>query len=548
MTTPATVRPVANTTAGEPTLGNAPTPCAPAVLPPSLYEIEPTLHCRLLRYINSAVGLAPADRLVLGGVFQHLPVLEGTSTTDLLSKVQLLDATNLKLLANLFTAGLLDARSWGGSRTTSTRSRTGTPTDTGPLNGLTTSAEYNELFRHLCISSPFPPPQAPIERESTAKERVKRNTKLSRLCLERQHDQCPLTADTDIALETAHLIPFSIAAPRRADTAFWLMLAICLGPVLRDHLHFIIHGKNSGTTVNGLAMQSVLHKYFDRGAIALEPDLLYTASAYDASTTTYFDVVFRWRDVLQGLRLRVTMLPLDPAEQVSVGPHGAWAHRTLPDERRIEDGNRFRLCTDNPGRLPLPHPFLLSLHARLWGMIQSAGLAETIDRKRKRLDRACERAGDDNDDGDDDDDDASDAGRKRIYRTKGRSGTRTAKTKTPATGSTEPSTTQPRGAAQNATVETAASSSVNEPKPVPATQMTFLEREYLAFRLGNPSLKSYCDSDSDAYSKYDSDSDSDAETTSSDNATDNESGGEQPESTRPKTFLEHEWERFVGKR
>lgn len=48
-----------------------------------------------------------------------------------------------------------------------------------------------------------------------------------------------------MALETAQLVPFSIAAPRRADTAFWLMLAICLGPVLRDYLHSIIHDKNN---------------------------------------------------------------------------------------------------------------------------------------------------------------------------------------------------------------------------------------------------------------------------------------------------------------
>lgn len=210
-------------------------------------------------------------------------------------------------------------------------------------------------------------------------------------------------------------------------------------------------------------MQSVLHKYFDRGAIALEPDLLHTASAYDASTTTFFDVVFRWRDVLQGLRLGMTMLPLDPAEQVSAAPNRVWAHRTLPDKRRIEDGQKFRLRTDDPGRLPLPHPFLLSLHARLWAMIQSAGLAETIDRKRKRLDMACERTGNDNDgkgDGDHHDDAASDSRRKRVHRTKGRSGTGTVeKAKTPASGSigisTSSSTSQARGAARNEIVGTA---------------------------------------------------------------------------------------------
>lgn len=526
-------------------------PYAPAVLPPSLYVKDPTVYCRLLQAFNRAVGLAPADRLVLGGVFQHLPVIDDTATTELLDRVHLLDATNLKLLANLFTAGLLDARSWGGSRTASTRSRTGTPGDGTLSDALTTNAEYSELFRLLDISSPFPPPQPPTERDPTTKERVKRTAKLSRLCLERQHDECPLTADTDIALETAHLIPFSIASPRRADTAFWLMLVICLGPALRDHLHSIVHGKNAATTVNALAMQSVLHKYFDRGAIALEPDLPDSPRAYDSRTTTCFDVVFRWRDVLQGLRLRVTMLPLDPAAQVSVASNGTWTHFTLPDGRRIEDGDKFRLCTDDPGRLPLPHPFLLSLHARLWSMIQSAGLAETIDRKRKRLNRASERVDNGDYDEDEDEDDASREGRKRVHRPKTRSGTRTAKQpKPPAAGSTAP---QPGGSAPNGL---AASAPVEQ--PVPAQEMTFLEREYVAFRLGNAELvegsdtdtDTDTDADADTYTEYDSDSDSDsdAETTSSDNASRSGSDGEEPESARAKTFLEREWERFGGHR
>lgn len=542
-----------------------PIPYAPPVLPPPLYEIDPTLHCRLLRYINCAVGLAPADRLVLGGVFQHLPVLDTHATTELLNRVQLLDATNLKLLANLFTAGLLDARSWGGSRTASTRSRTGTPADSAPSNVLTTSAEYNELFCHLSITSPFPPPQSPTERQSTASHRVKRSAKLSGLCLERQHDECPLTAEADIALETAHLVPFSIAAPRRADTAFWLMLAICLGPVLRDHLHSIIHGHKACTTVNGLAMQSVLHKYFDRGAMALEPDLLHTSTSFDSTTTTSFDVMFRWRDLIQGLRLRVTMLPLDPAEQITTAQNGSWAHVTLPGERRIEDGHKFRLCTDDPKRLPLPHPFLLSLHARLWSMIQSAGLAETVDRKRKRLDKACEPPDDDDDD-DDSEDDSRDGARKRVNRMKRRlakqisiSGKKNDNGKDqgvrPA-GST--STTQTRDAARDPLCPTSVE------KQVP--QMMFLEREYLAFRLGNPDLpidSDFSDTDADtdtdsicsSYAEYASDSEEESTFGDLVSTENTDSGCEEASANQPhqhvlqpsKQFLEREWENFIGR-
>lgn len=106
MATPAprAVSPVASLS---PSIITRPATPAPPVLPPSFCEADPTLHCRLLQYINNTVGLAPADRLVLGGVFQNLPVLDLPATSELLNRVQLLAATNLKLLANLFTAGLL---------------------------------------------------------------------------------------------------------------------------------------------------------------------------------------------------------------------------------------------------------------------------------------------------------------------------------------------------------------------------------------------------------------------------------------------------------
>lgn len=118
------------------------------------------------------------------------------------------------------------------------------------------------------------------------------------------------------------------------------------------------------------------------------------------------------------------------------------------------------------------------------------------------------------------------------------------KAKTPTSGSiaTSTSTSQTRGAAQNEVVGTAVT--YGEPAPVPV--IPFLEQQYLAFRLGNPWLEE--SSDSDNYTQYDSDSDSDAETTSSDNDADSESGDEEPDSTRPKIFLESEWERFMGQR
>lgn len=564
---------------------------APPTLPLPLYEALPDLYCRVLHFFNSSVGLSPADRLVLGGVFQFIPVLDSVATTGLLDRLQLLDATNLKLLADLFTAGLLDARSWGGRRTSGTRSSIGTPTTPAPMDALTTNSEYNELFRQLSILSPFPPPQSSSDRASTTSQRAKRSAKLSRLCLKRQNDECPLTGESDVALETAHLVSFSVAAPRRADTAFWLMLAVCLGPELRDHLHTIIHGHKSYTTANGLTLQSVLHKYFDRGAMALEPDLLHT-SVYEPAFTTHFDVVFRWRDTLQGLRLRITVLPLDPDAQIITAADGSWAHATLAQERRIDDSHKFRLYTSDPERLPLPHPFLLSLHARLWCMIQSAGLSETIDRKRKRVARPRERE-DDNDDDDDSSGEDNGGARKRLNKSKRRPGSsKRGSGKSNHSGPQTVPQAGPSSSTQSAhgpqdthspslpgVIEVPTSPSAPpalDPAPSRAvpeaeSRIPFLEQQYLAFRLGNPDSSTAPDfSDSDTNSvlstdeEYSTDSSDESESFYGNPfSSDDDSGSEAERSDSdtgddsslsdvtlvemPKTFLELQWERFVGR-
>lgn len=79
-----------------------------------------------------------------------------------------------------------------------------------------------------------------------------------------------------------------------------------------------------------------------------------------------------------------------------------------PQVRQIQDGDVFRLFTDDPARLPLPQPLLLSLHAVLWQTIGSAGLGESSHKKRKRLQYSAANG--------DSDDYADDAGRKRIKR------------------------------------------------------------------------------------------------------------------------------------
>lgn len=488
-----------------------PPPLSVTALPPSLFLQDPSLYSQLFHTVHETCGLTEADRLVLLGTLGHMPVLDLPATTSLVNRIMSLGNNHFKLLADLFTAGLLDARSWGGLRKGATRPGTPATTSTSASASIPitteealSSAGYNELIQQLCILSPFP---VGSNEDATAPgDRAKRSAKLSRDCLKRQNNSCPLTTRNDNTLETAHLIPHSVAAMSRADTAFWLTIAICLGTDLRDHLYAIVHDAKSYTTMNGLVLDASMHRYFDSGNFVLlpapDPD-------FDPATTLHLDVTFRWRSSSRSLNTCSTMLLADPASQVVKTPEGKSVQTLAPRLRQIEDGDVFRLFTDDPKRLPLPHPFLLSLHALLWRMIGSAGLAETNANKRKRLtiprSHHTHETPPDADDEDIDDDD-DDGGRKRAKRGRGHRGrprSRAARrggrannkgketapdngpvpgpssSTNPATGTTHDATNAVAGLPQQSS-ETAGS-----------CEMTFLEKEYLAFKLRQIAASAY---------------------------------------------------------
>lgn len=491
------------------TLAEPVTPCS--VLPPPLYSQDPALYGQLIHFIQETFGLTEADRLVLLGVFKHIPVMKLSDTNFLVTRVLSLDHDHLKILADLFTAGLLDARSWGGLRKGGTRNSTPASTS-ATVSGLTTPAKplmspgYNELFHRLAVSSPFP--NGPSENVTTASDRVKRSAKLSRDCLKRQNNSCPLTTRTENSLETAHLIPHSVAAMSRQDTAFWLLLAIALGPTLRDHLFSVIHDVKSYSTMNGLVLDASMHRYFDAGIFVLlpAPDI-----SFDPSTTEHLDVTFRWRSSPANLKTCFTMLPPDPECQVSKTAEGKSFQTVASQVRQVKDGSVFRLFTDDPKRLPLPHPLLLSLHALLWRMIGSSGLAETAGHKRKRLASRPYKHSDTgrgDDDDDDDDHDTNDPGDKgkRVKRGRGHQGTSgsgSARKGGNGDGCTAKDTGRGSGQAGGPSTDTnqhvvndacpvvaSASASPSTSKCItpdhasqPADQMSFLEKEYLAFQL-----------------------------------------------------------------
>lgn len=362
----------------------------PAILPPPLHHQNPLLLCRLIRTVNDTCGLDAADRLVLTGVLQHLPTSTSTSTT--ISRIATLSPDQLKLLADIFAAGLVNARSWGERRDTftpgSTRSTATdtTPTPTTPVDILGPCQQHfadlavGDLFSHLEIA-PFPTAAA-ITNKDPAVPPQERSKKHIANCLARQEYVCPITTRT-LTLETAHLIPYSVTRAATPDTAFWLLLAVVLGPHLRDTVYEIVHDTNSYSTTNGLALDSSLHKLFDKGTTLLLPNFTKDAT-FDPGTCRSYDIVFQWRDHVRDLKLWMTYLPKSPEEQTRVSTRGRFT-RVQGEPRNIADGDVFRLWTNDPVGRPLPHPLLLSTHAMLWRMICAAGLGTSDARKKRRI-------------------------------------------------------------------------------------------------------------------------------------------------------------------
>ncbi|KAL0631465.1 hypothetical protein Q9L58_009663 [Maublancomyces gigas] len=132
-------------------------------------------------------------------------------------------------------------------------------------------------------------------------------------------------------------------------------------------------------------------------------------------------------------------------------------------------------------------------------MIQSAGLAETIDRKRKRLGKARQREDVGDEDGNSDDDD-SDGAWKRVHQMKKHS------ERTEGTAEKIKGKQRNQGAPPPVSPHRSGAGLPGEP------MILFLEQEYLAFRLGNPdtstssnSSNSDTDSPSSNYEGYNSD-------------------------------------------
>lgn len=233
-----------------------------------------------------------------------------------------------------------------------------------------------KLLQTLGISHDFPDDSL-----ITSRAPHRRRKGLADACLTRQGNTCVITGSTTgtYQLETAHLLAHSLANLESISVApYWRLLNIILGPTVTAHIYEIAGGANSYRSSNGIAMNPGLHSsLFDRGIFWLVP---HVSDTFDISRSTSYDVELVWRGSKAGMALLVSQLPEDPARQLD--RHGF--HRLLDAARPIKPGDRFRLQTHDPATYPLPHPLLLDLHALLWDMIASSGIAETDRMKHSR--------------------------------------------------------------------------------------------------------------------------------------------------------------------
>lgn len=399
-----------------------PSPIPPiSFLPPSILDRDARLLGKLLRHLWSCPGLCHGERLVLGAVFQHMPLIDTDNNLENLSDPDLdeaplplispspvnknprddqhsslydrilrLPVEQLKLMAKLFTAALAGARSWGGTQ----KSEPGTSSTPTPLSSLGLSdpiVGYDSLFSTLQIQ-PFPDMASAADRDDPStrgKGKVThRPAYQKRACFDRQLHSCAITGGQS-NLQHAHIIPHSIVSLSGADggtaTIFWMALAIILGPSLRDTAFSIVGaGENFYDTTNSIALVSGLHGHLDTGQLHLVPEV---TEVFDVATSRHLDVRICWLGSLLDLALISTARPSSPDEQVRVLENTrSYAPPVLPT-RPVADGDRFRLFTNNPEKHPLPHPLLLGIHTMLWRMIATAGMAETSHtRKRRHVD------------------------------------------------------------------------------------------------------------------------------------------------------------------
>lgn len=334
-----------------PSLETSITPRQAFVLAASSDTYNPALLALTHRTVTDCDHLNTQDRRVLRAVLCNIP-----ADNALVRRMLALNPAQLQILAQVFEAGLIAARNFGGRPSSSTPTpavgiKRPSPSphrvdETGstlcakkrskldhepaePVLQLVSYAQASPaldpvsnnghpqppptpvelLFRALGISSGVPNLGPLATGGARSSSRFGRRASLADACLARQNTTCPITGRTVelFQLETAHPIPHLIAALETAeDLPYWRFLRLCLGPVLSDHIFNLVAGSNSFRSTNGVAMDPTLHEIlFDRGISWLIPHL---GEDFHQGFTSY-DVEFKWRADPRFLSTITTTIP-----------------------------------------------------------------------------------------------------------------------------------------------------------------------------------------------------------------------------------------------
>lgn len=319
----------------------------PFAIPVPLCAHDFTLLNRIITTVCKIGGLNGSDRLVLVSVLQHIPNTDAGRTTSI-DRILALSPANLKLLAGLFTSGLLSTRGWGifpvqevpigqdGTQLTS-NSNHQPGSDRGIPNYHWASVLYKDLFDSLKIPL-FPPTRGSGGMGSAAE-------------------------DLPIALTANYPQPSSpfIASVNSDEITFWLFLMVYLGPTLFNDLTQLIREYNSNGFMNGLFLDTAMNWRFQKHPVNLVPSI---ATKHNQ------------RHVPHQSPAVPTTSPIRVEHQASVSPGIQYL--------QIPHSSIYRLFANIAAKSSLSHPLLMSLHLMLQRMIYLSGLSLPLAPTQKR--------------------------------------------------------------------------------------------------------------------------------------------------------------------
>ncbi|KAA8895629.1 hypothetical protein FN846DRAFT_996123 [Sphaerosporella brunnea] len=389
----------------QPTSPPAPPPPRPlgSVYLPTPLVYHDALLGHAMRVITTTNGLDYARVQVITGVLLHC------RCRDTVSRIARLTVGDLRTLADVLFEGLTLARNRGGGRR-----RAGAQS---PPNHADVDSDDQDALHSLAEALELTHVIAPVDADADkdedneyltpaeAQQKMSRRRAVHRqACLDRQLERCAISlTHSDLNVEAGHILPHALAAKTSYhNCAFWFTLAVVLGAEWQRRIWDMAGGRKSWLATNGIAMCGVLHALFDNGLFVLLPLPL---GEHDQDGGQFLDVQLHWKTNLEETAAVGTLFPklLDQQVLATVrvkaeddDDEDLDESKTVYTPRRavlrsIDDGDRFRLFTNDAKLHPLPYPALLELHAMLWALIGATGLSDTIKQKtikRKRSDDA----------------------------------------------------------------------------------------------------------------------------------------------------------------